>query len=858
MMRHFYFNENEENPEDIPWMSTDDDESENDDEEDDASINIEKTDDERTDTNIEDHDFPNSEAVKSVVQRFTKLEKAVKELKQADHSTTILASIKSQVPSVVEDYLGSSIPDAFKKVLQSHTEEPKKELSEKRDYKDVIEESCWELNLSHLVLPREEFILTSIVSTASVIVSTARTKFVLDLSNTRDYDLWSIRMKQYLTHTDYALWEVIVNGDAPTIVASTSTGAEGPIPPKSAIQKLARKNELKEKSTLLLAIPDEHLLKFHGVKDAKTLWESIKTKFGGNKESKKMQKTILKQQYENFAVSRFEGMDKTYDRFQKLISQLEIHGEVISQEDAYLKLFKNNTSSTNEAVNIAHDVSVASSHGQASSSTYADDVINESQMASGYAYHEGEEIHKEDRKESEFQWQRNCYDWSYQAEEGPTNFALIAHSSSSSSSSSSSDTKLEEALKEKDDLKMKLEKFEESSKNLTKLINSQISVKDKTGLGYDSQMNESEVVHSMFNSRVSDVDDSPVNDRFKTGEGPRSNQTKPKFTKINFVKSGENVNAVNKENTHRQAEYPRKSQSPRSNRRNWNGMMTQKLGNGFEFIKKACFVCGSFNHLIKYYDFHDNKMVEKLVLNNKGRITGQREIRPVWNNAQRVNHQNKLTHPHPKRNFVPTAVATKSGQVPVNAAKQSSPRAAASISTARPVNIVTPKPKITLAEPFNDVYQTPTHTKKVFTNMKRKGKDFSRRVTQLFASMLAPPVVEGEDSGQPSEPQPTPSTVQPRIEEQILVTESSSPQNTQSPRQTLQEDTQFPQISMLIPNVADEAVFKEWDDRVVRATTTAASLDAAHASGNISNTQSTAMSNDPFSQEIGSNDRPRC
>ncbi|GJZ58497.1 hypothetical protein Tco_0613991 [Tanacetum coccineum] len=145
-----------------------------------------------------------------------------------------------------------------------------------------------------------------------------------------DYDLWSMRMKQYLTHTYYALWEVIVNGDAPAVVASASTGAEGPIPPKTTEQKLARKNELKAKSTLLLAIPDEHLLKFHGVKDAKTLWEAIKTRFGGNKESKKMQKTILKQQYENFAASRSEGLDKTYDRFQKLISQLEIHGEVIS------------------------------------------------------------------------------------------------------------------------------------------------------------------------------------------------------------------------------------------------------------------------------------------------------------------------------------------------------------------------------------------------------------------------------------------------------------------------------------------------------------------------------------------------
>ncbi|GJU79200.1 hypothetical protein Tco_1276270 [Tanacetum coccineum] len=133
-------------------------------------------------------------------------------------------------------------------------------------------------------------------------------------------------------------------------------------------------------------------------------------------------------------------------------------------------------------------------------------------------------------------------------------------------------------------------------------------------------------------------------------------------------------------------------------------MMTQKLGNGFEFMKKACSVCGSFNHLIKDYDLHDNKLVEKSVLNNKGRVVSQREIRPVWNNAQRVNHQNKLTHPHPKRNFVPTSVATKSGQVPVNAAKQSSPRAAASISTAKPVNTAAPKTKVNDALPITYSY----------------------------------------------------------------------------------------------------------------------------------------------------------
>ncbi|GKE27225.1 ribonuclease H-like domain-containing protein, partial [Tanacetum coccineum] len=97
-------------------------------------------------------------------------------------------------------------------------------------------------------------------------------------------------------------------------------------------------------------------------------------------------------------------------------------------------------------------------------------------------------------------------------------------------------------------------------------------------------------------------------------------------------------------------------------------------------------------------------MVEKRVLNNIRRVTGQRKIRLVWNNAQRVNHQNKFTHPHPKRNFVPTTVATKSGQVLVNAAKQSSPRAATSISTARPVNTAAPKLKVNDALPITYSY----------------------------------------------------------------------------------------------------------------------------------------------------------
>nr|GEY01227.1 ribonuclease H-like domain-containing protein [Tanacetum cinerariifolium] len=85
-------------------------------------------------------------------------------------------------------------------------------------------------------------------------------------------------------------------------------------PPRTAQAILARQRERKAKSILLLAIPDEYQLRFHTIKDAKSLWAAIKCSFGGNVKSKKMQKTVLKQQFEKFSVSNTEGLDKAYDR----------------------------------------------------------------------------------------------------------------------------------------------------------------------------------------------------------------------------------------------------------------------------------------------------------------------------------------------------------------------------------------------------------------------------------------------------------------------------------------------------------------------------------------------------------------
>ncbi|GKE85631.1 hypothetical protein Tco_1559373 [Tanacetum coccineum] len=124
--------------------------------------------------------------------------------------------------------------------------------------------------------------------------------------------------------------------------------------------------------------------------------------------------------------------------------------------------------------------------------------------------------------------------------------------------------------------------------------------------------------------------------------------------------------------------------------------------------------------------------------------------------------------------------------------------------------------------------------------------------------MIAIQAEEGEGSGHPSEPQPPPSTAQPTNEEPIPNVVSSLHQKTQTPRQDLNQVTELPQTSEPIPNVADGAVYEEWDDRVERVTTTAASLDAEQASGNINRTQSTAMPNVPLPKGIGAGGSPWC
>nr|GEZ60862.1 ribonuclease H-like domain-containing protein [Tanacetum cinerariifolium]GEZ61456.1 ribonuclease H-like domain-containing protein [Tanacetum cinerariifolium] len=126
-----------------------------------------------------------------------------------------------------------------------------------------------------------------------------------------------MRIEQYFLMTDYSLWEVILSGDSP-VPTRLVKGVAQLVAPTTIEQKLARKNELEAHGTLLMALPDKHQLKFNTHKDAKSLMEAIEKRFGGNTKTKKVQKTLLKQQFENFSSSTSESLDQIHDRLQKL------------------------------------------------------------------------------------------------------------------------------------------------------------------------------------------------------------------------------------------------------------------------------------------------------------------------------------------------------------------------------------------------------------------------------------------------------------------------------------------------------------------------------------------------------------
>ncbi|GJY41563.1 putative ribonuclease H-like domain-containing protein [Tanacetum coccineum] len=499
----------------------------------------------------------------------------------------------------------------------------------------------------------------------------------LPMLNPGEFEIWKIRIEQYFLMTYYALWEVIVNGDSP-LPKRTVDVVEQTYPLITVEEKVARKIKLKARGTLLMALSNEHQLKFNTYKCTKTLMEVIEKRFGGNKESKKTQKTLLKQQYENFNGSSFEGLDQTYDRLQKLIySYLDLEEQTdldtLSMEDLYnnLKIYetevKLSSSSNQNSQNVAF---VSSYNSGGSNQAYGSNSTNTDSECynchkKGHFTRECRDPRKNRNREpirrhvtvetietKDLVAQDGLgYDWRDQAEEGPTNFALMAYTSSGSSKDikilnldiklrdnalTELRKKFKKAKKERDDLKLTLEKFGNSSKNLSNLLEIQVSDKFKTGVRFDSQVVDSQVFYSQ------------ENDRYKTSEGyhavpppyignfmpPKSNLVLADEEEHIFSESITSVPAVVTSEVKTSESKTKFVSEPLiedwiSNSEDENKTEFKESVKKVENNKQAKYLRKNSqgpkvsNHLIKDCDLYEKKMVEKTVWNNarRGNIT---------------------------------------------------------------------------------------------------------------------------------------------------------------------------------------------------------------------------------------------
>nr|GEV00701.1 retrovirus-related Pol polyprotein from transposon TNT 1-94 [Tanacetum cinerariifolium] len=528
------------------------------------------------------------------------------------------------------------------------------------------------------------------------------------------------------------------------------------IAPTTVEQRLAKKNELKARGTLWMALPDEHQLKFNIHKDTKTLMKAIEKRFRGNKETKKEDINLkflrsLPSEWKTHTLIWSNKADLEEQSLDDLFNNLKIYEAKVkglsssSQTTQNISFVSsNNTNNNNESVSAVPSVFAASSKATVSTlpnvdslsdaviysffasqsnspqlenenlkqidADYLEEIDVKCQMtmltmrAKRFLQKTGRNLgangtaaigfdmskvecyncHQRGHFAREYRSPRDnrnkdttrrtvpvevstsnalvsqCdavggYDWSFQADENPTNYALMAYSSSGSSSSSGSDNKT-------------------SSKNISKLLESQIY--DKTSLGYDSQVFDRQVLdYEKLSSYESDdsVPTSPVNDRYKTGEG------------YHVVPSP----------------YTRTFMPPKPDLVfNDAPTASESIAN----VKDPSFVPTS-EHV----------------------KTSRASVKPpVWNNAMRVNHHNyaRMTHPHPHRNVVPIVVLTRSRLVSFSAARL--------VSTAVPQTTVkSPRPvKHVVHKAHLPIRRTINHRPTI------KNSNFNQKVTTIKVNVV--------------------------------------------------------------------------------------------------------------------------
>nr|GEU89721.1 ribonuclease H-like domain-containing protein [Tanacetum cinerariifolium] len=445
--------------------------------------------------------------------------------------------------------------------------------------------------------------------------------------------------------------EVIKNGNK--VLKRTVGINEETYEPTSAEEKLDRRNEMKSRGTLLMALPNKDQLKFHSYQDAKLLMEAIEKRYGGNKESKK--EVVIQQEDMNLKLlRRLPSEWKTH----ALIWRNKAELKTISQDDLYnnLKIYKpglsessntnqnpqnmafvssNSTSSFNEVDTTASGVSTA--HTQDTTVNWISDL---------------KKVDPDDLEEMDLHWeiamltirtgrnldingQRIGFD---KSKVECLNCHKNGHFARECRAPKNQDNRGRE--------------FGRKTVPVETLIENALIAQDGIGSIEEPKI----IMKNSFSPPI--IEDWHSDDESEVEISPivEVKIFKPSVENIKSVKTARKT--IKPEESPKQHKH-----HPRGNQRNRNNLMSQRLGSNFKMINKASYVCCSFKH--PQYD------------------CDQRVVKQVWNNTRRVNHKNfanKFTHPHTKRRFVLQAVLTRSGKIYT---------AGASVTiVVRPVNIV--------------------------------------------------------------------------------------------------------------------------------------------------------------------------
>ncbi|GKB09832.1 putative ribonuclease H-like domain-containing protein [Tanacetum coccineum] len=631
----------------------------------------------------------------------------------------------------------------------------------------------------------------------------------LPLLKLGEYEMWEIRIKQYFQVQDYALWEVIENGNSwvsvPQTTQENGTSVTKHSVPVTAEEKINKKNYVKARSLLLMALPNEHLLTFSQYSDAKTLYAAIKTRFGDTKRLLVgLQSWMNKDDIETMSI------DDLYNNFKIVEQEVKKYVGASTSTQNMAFMTAPSTSSTNNVNTANSDVSTVSTNVNTASPKDSTATLSD---ATVYAFlanqpngsqliHEDlEQIHDDDLEEIDLKWQlallsmrarkfyqrttkkitiirsdtagydkskvecfnchkmghfaRECknlrkqdirpinhdtwnrnqdskrqtvnveetsskamlaidgvrFDWSDMAEEQvQTNMALMAFSDSkvyTDKSCSKTCLKNYETLKKQcDDLIVKLNETQFKAATYKRglatvedqlvtykkndvLISEEIVVlKREVGLdefkqpefnGYghrDTVLKSTIDCDKESDNFTENIDDSLEKEQVTDNE----KCVKPKNDEKPVKKSV------------RYAELYR-SQSPRGNKRNWNGQKSNQLDSEFVMYNKACYGCGSFDHIQTNCPNHLRK--RRVTRNNY--------------NREDYDYYSKTSHPSSHRNMTPRAVLLKSGLKP--------------LSTTRPVYTAQPNSTVHNARPMTyfskqaqSTVQSPSYKKTALTN----------------------------------------------------------------------------------------------------------------------------------------------